>query len=129
MGFNYKKKIMYGFFRTGGTIAIFWTYIQGAKKVSIVGMDGYTFFSEKELQSGKGNTHCFGHGFTDQKEKTSHDYEFQKQVDIDTNNTLIGLQKYFNTNKKKKFKFEIITPTIYNKFYNPDTLNLKNNRN
>jgi len=118
----YKDGIIYGCFRYVGLCAIFWAYIQGGSKISIVGMDGYTFYSEELLKQKKASQHCIGKGYTD-----LHAYIRCRKNDWDVYKTLRLLYKY--TKKTWGFGFEIITPTIYEEFYNPNILKIKKDCN
>jgi len=118
----YKGGKMFGCFRDVGSCAIFWAYIQGASKISIVGFDGYTMFPEKQLKKKKVSQHCYGEGFTD---GTS--YLYSRKKDWDKYKTLKLLYKYGK--KRWGFGFEIITPTVYEEFYNPSILKIKKDPN
>lgn len=113
-----KKNIMVGCFCSAGSKAIFWSYMKGAKKISIVGMDGYTFYSKADLEADKKTQHCYGKGFSN-----GFNYEYNRKIDWDVYKTLRLLKIYGR--KKHKFDFEIITPTVYEEFYNPNILNVK----
>jgi len=121
---KYKNKIMYGRFRTVGSISIFYAYIKKASKISVVGMDGYTLYSEKDLEDKNNRQHCYGEkGYTDlskkeinqklqkNKEKIKSFYEFERTKDIQIYKCLKALSEY-------GINFEILTPTVYKKFYN-----------
>jgi len=113
-----KKGVMCGCFCSAGSKAIFWSYMNGAKKITIVGMDGYTFYPKKYLEAGKGNQNFYGTGITN-----GFTYEYNRKIDWDIYKTLRLLKKYGK--KKYGFSFEIITPTIYEEFYNSHILNIE----
>lgn len=89
--------------KTCGNLAIIISYFMGAKKIEIVGMDGYTLYSMQELLAGN-SQHCYGVGKTDDyswedcKEKDKIIYKWLKVI-------------------RKVADFKILTPTIYNDFY------------
>lgn len=114
----HKRNTMYGCFYEIGSRAILWSYMQGASKVSVVGMDGYTFYSKKDLDSKEVSQHCFKMGNTD-----NFNYLYLRRCDWDKYKNLKLLNKYC----KKTFgsTFEIITPTIYEKFYNYNILKIE----
>ena len=86
-------------YRTAGCRAIQYAYDHGADNIYVAGMDGYT------LCYG-GDQHCWGFGNTD-----SDDGEYEAEKDAIIYNCLRGL-------KSSGIIFEIITPTVYNEFYN-----------
>ena len=113
----YRGGTMYGCFFDISTKAIFYAYIKGASKITVVGSDGYTFYSKNDLKKNKVSQHCYGEGLTD-----GFTYAYCKRKDWDKYKTLRLLHKYGK--KQYGFGFEIITPTIYEEFYNPDVLNI-----
>ena len=115
--YDHKKGIYQGVFRTMGSLMIFWAHVNKAFKISIVGMDGYTFYSKDSLKNKIGSQHCYGKGFTDIS-ANSHGtknsekfYYFCDKKDDDIYKTLKSLKNY-------GVEFEIITPTVYKDFYN-----------
>jgi len=129
---NYKKegKKFYGVFRTAGSLAILWSHVNEASRISVVGMDGYTFYSKEELstRTKERRQHCYGKGYTDSYARNSSprslgddkkkEEAFHKRCmvkDGDIYRTLRAIKKY-------GVKFEIITPTVYSDFYNPKIL-------
>ena len=62
---RYKNKKMFGCVRDIGTWAIFYAYIKGANKISVIGNDGYTLYKKDDLKNNKESQHCYGEGFTD----------------------------------------------------------------
>jgi hypothetical protein len=121
---NFKN--IYECFKNITMTAIFWAYNQRVSKISIVGMDGYTLYEENSLKSEKESQHCFGKGFTDGS-SYKFAYNFCRMKDIKYYEKLKLLHKYGK--KEFGFGFEIITPTVYKKFYNPSILNIKENYN
>ena len=128
--FSYKNKIMYGDIQNIGMWAIFFAYTRGASKVSVVGMDGYTFYSKQELDDKKESQHCFRNGHStgiglrkkDRKGKTKHDFTDSKSRDNINYKNLIDLHKYLK--EMYGFSFEIITPTIFKEFCNLSILGI-----
>ena len=113
-----KNDYMRGCFRDICSNSIFYAYIKGAKRISVVGNDGYTMYDEKDLKTEKEAQHCYGKGYTD-----GFTYNYGRKKDIDKYRSLKLLCKYGK--KKYGFKFEIITPTIYDKFYNQKILGIE----
>lgn len=118
-GFDKKEyKTIYHCFRNTVMTAIFWAYRNKASKISIVGMDGYTYYSEKKLEMKEYAQHCYGEGYTD-----GQTYKFGRRKDINNYEILKLLYRYGK--KKYGFGFKILTPTIYSKFYESKVLNIK----
>jgi hypothetical protein len=109
----YKNKKMFGCFKDIATLSIFWAYIKGASKISVVGNDGYTFYKKSVLNNKIQSQHCYGKGLTD-----GFNYTYCRGKDWDKYRTLRLLYRYGI--KKYGFGFEFITPTIYDEFYNPN---------
>ncbi|MFW6130168.1 MAG: hypothetical protein ACOC56_03215 [Atribacterota bacterium] len=107
---DYIKGKIYGRFRTAGVLSIMVAYIMGFKKIDIVGMDGYTLFSKKEIKKNNKNQHCYGSGFTD-------DASWEKCLEKDKM-VLDDLTKIH----KFGVKFRILTPTKFMKFYDGSVL-------
>jgi len=116
----YKNGKMFGCFYDISSEAIFYAYVQGASKITVVGNDGYTLYPEKDLDQGKESQHCYGEGHTD-----GYTYQYCKRKDWDKYRTLNLLYKYGK--KRYGFGFKIITPTIYDRFYDSMILNIENN--
>lgn len=130
--YDKKKDKFYGNFRTAGSLAILWSHIKKASKISVVGMDGYTFYPENKLREKNKiqRQHCYGKGFTDafarnmsrdklkDKKKSNEFYKLGIKKDADVYKTLRSIKKY-------GVKFEILTPTVYKDFYNPKILNIE----
>ena len=115
---NYSN--IYECFKNIVMVAAFWAYNQKASKISIVGMDGYTLYSNSILKDKTGSQHCYGEGFTD-----GFSYKFGRIKDIKYYERLKILDKYGR--KNFGFGIEIITPTLYKKFYNSTILEIKDN--
>jgi hypothetical protein len=109
--FGYNDGVIRGHFRTAGTLAIMVAHVMGAKKIHIVGMDGYTLYSRKELEKGDKNHHCYGSGYTDDAS-----WEKCKKKDKKVYSALRGLHEY-------GIDFDILTPTKFEDFYYKDILN------
>ncbi len=112
----YKDGIMYGCFNAG-LLAIFRAFVKKASKVSVVGLDGYTYYEQKKLKSKKDAQHCYGKGKTD-----GFNYYIGRKKDIDNYTTLNLIYKYCK--KEYGIGFEILTPTVFDKFYNPKVLGI-----
>jgi len=115
----YRKGKMFGCFRDSVTLAIFYAYIKGASKISVVGADGYTFYPDKNNI----NAHCFEEGLETEIKIRQIGQKYYKDLDIENNRTLLLLYKYVL--KKYGFGFEMLTPTIHTQFYNKNILNIK----
>ena len=102
---GYKNGKILGFFRTAGCLSIMIAHLIGCKKISIVGMDGYSYYKKDELLYGEKSHHCYGTGFTD-----TSSWETCIEKDKLINKALYGLQNY-------GIKFKILTPTVYKEFY------------
>ena len=109
---------MYACIRDIASWAIFYAYIKKASKISVVGNDGYTLYSKKDLKSKKYAQHCYGKGLTD-----GFTYEYCRKKDWDKYKTLRLLYKYGKN--RYGFGFEIITPTLYQEFYNPNIFKIE----
>ena len=118
-GFDKKiYKTIYHCFKNTLMTAIFWAYSNKFSKIDVVGMDGYTYYPEKELKNKKYSQHCYGKGYTD-----GQTYKFGRKKDVDYYNKLKMLYKWGK--KKYRFGFEILTPTVYVRFYNSDILKIE----
>jgi len=124
-----KNGKMYGVLTTSGCVAVFWSHMKGASKISIVGMDGYTLYSLEELKNENETQHCYGKGFSDliafkrkssglSDKKYKAIYKNHIRRDSDVSKTLLSMKKY-------KVNFEIITPTVFKEYYNSDALSIK----
>lgn len=102
---SYKDGIIYGNFRTAGILAIMIAHVKGASKIDIVGMDGFTFYSKKELDNKEKSHHCYGSGYTD-------DADWEKCLGKDkmVDDGLHSMEDY-------GVNFRILTPTIFRDFY------------
>ena len=109
---------IYACFKNIVMVAAFWAYNHKASKISIVGMDGYTLYTEDSLKDKTNSQHCYGEGFTD-----GFSYKFGRIKDVKYYERLKILHKYGV--KNFGFGFEIITPTVYKKFYNSKILSIE----
>ena len=114
---NKKYKSIYSYFQNTGLVSILWAYQHNVSKISIVGMDGYSYYLEKQLKSKECSQHCYGKGFTD-----GQTYEFGRRKDIGNYHRLKMLHKYGK--KKYGFGLEMLTPTVHKKFYSPNVLDI-----
>jgi len=107
---GYKNGKISGHFRTAGCLAVMICHLMEAGKIYICGMDGYTLYSKEALDSKEQNHHCYGKGYTD-----TADWATCKQKDETVYNTLRELRDY-------GIQFKIITPTVFEEFYDPTVL-------
>jgi hypothetical protein len=103
--YNHSSGMVEGFFRTAGCLSIMLAHLLGAKSISVVGMDGYTLYSRKELKKMSKNHHCYGAGYTDNA-------SWKKCIGKDkmVDNILHSLSDY-------GIGFSIVTPTKFSDFY------------
>lgn len=111
-------KTIYHYFKSVGMVSILWAYIKKASKISIVGMDGYTFYSKSDLKSKNNSQHCYGDGFTD-----GQDYAWCREKDRRNEKIIKNLYDYGK--RKYGFHFKIITPTVHEDYYDPSVLYIK----
>jgi hypothetical protein len=107
--FRYDGFFLEGYFRTAGCLAIGVAHVMQADNIYIVGMDGFTLYSQADLANKIKSQHCYGKGHTD-------DYGWRESIekDVEINNALNGLSG--------SLYFKILTPTKYSKFYDGDVL-------
>jgi len=117
-----KAKSIYHCFKNITMVAAFWAYEKGATKISIVGMDGYTFCKKEDLNSKRLSQHCYGKGNTD-----GFNYNFCRRKDIRYYERLKMLHKCGK--EQYGFGLQILTPTIYKKFYNSKVLDIQDTYN
>jgi len=100
---DYKNDTIHGFYRVGGNLALMICHLMGAEHIYVTGVDGYS----KPIQ---GNQHCYGKGFTD-----SDDMIWEKKKDK---------MIYYAMRNIANFgvKFSIITPTLYEQFFDKEKL-------
>ena len=108
---KYKEGKIYGRFRTAGSLAIMIALLFGAKDIYVVGMDGFTLHSRKDVEGNNRNQHCYGKGFTD-------DASWEECIEKDhlVYENLRAIDAY-------GAKFRIITPTKFQEFYDSSVLN------
>lgn len=107
---GYRKGTICGDFRTAGCLAIMIAHFFEASRIYIVGMDGFTLHGRKELEECAKNQHCYGKGYTDDAT-----WEECVRKDEMVYETLKALDEY-------GVKFEILTPTKFEKFYSSEIL-------
>jgi len=112
--FSYRRGVVYGHFRTAGTLAIMIAHIMGASNIDIVGMDGYTLYGKKEIKAGDKSHHCYGQGYTDDA-----NWEKCKKKDQKVYKTLRAFADV-------GVEFRIITPTKFKDFYDGSVLGIDN---
>lgn len=112
---DYKGHHIYGFFRSTGNLSIMLCHLMGAKNIYVVGLDGLTLNSEEDYKSLKVKHHCsdYGEGNT-----ADGSWDRCKEVDESISYSLNSLKDY-------GIKFKIITPTKFNKYYNPTALGVR----
>ena len=108
---SYKDGQIRGNFRTAGILSIMIAHINGARKIDVVGMDGFTLYEEKDVKNKKFNQHCYGSGHTDD---ASWEKDLLKDQMVDDG--LHALKEY-------GVDFRILTPTKFKDFYSPEVLN------
>jgi hypothetical protein len=127
-----RRGVIYGRFKTTGCHAIFLAFCNGAKEITIAGMDGYGFYSKEQLKEGEINgligQHCYGKGFTNFKNRpkkgaTIRGKNKQEIYDNFVYNDII-VNKVLFAMKKHGVNFKIITPTVFKDFYDPKILNI-----
>jgi hypothetical protein len=106
---GYKSGKILGFYRTAGCLAIMIAHIMGASTIEVVGMDGYTYHPFDKLIDGE-SQHCYGQGMTD-----TADWETCVLKDGKILKALRGIRDF-------GVDFKIITPTIYEEFYDGTVL-------
>ncbi len=112
-------------FFTSCMASILFSHINHADKITVVGMDGYTFHNRKLLSSGDESQHCYGKGFTDRIHKyrgmglTEEIFEYFVSVNKDD-----LIEKTLSEIIKFGAKFKIITPTVYSEYYDGEVLKL-----
>jgi len=104
------KKRIKGHFRTSGVLAIAIAHCRGAKTIEIVGMDGYTFRDKDDVFRKKTGQHCWGKGHTD-----VHTWDEGVGKDQDVYDSLREIHKF-------GVKFRILTPTVFEDFYDGSVL-------
>jgi len=104
---NYNRQLdrIEGYYRTSGHLAIMICHIMGARKIYIAGMSGFTFNFD-------GTVHYYKAEIKRDKKSRK---EWLRKYDKPVKKSLDNLKKY-------GIDFQIITPTIYKKHYNPNIL-------
>ena len=101
---GYKKGKILGFFRTAGCLAIMIAHLMGCKDVSIVGMDGHTFYDYEDIKSGNKSHHCYKENYK----------PFSQEMCIRKDHIIMGV---LSSLKNYGIDLKILTPTIYEEFY------------
>jgi len=110
---SYDGKYLLGNFRTAGVLAVAIAhFLMKAKKIDIVGMDGYTLHKKSNLKRSTRSHHCYGSGYTDD---ASWDQCLKKDERVLSD--LRGLDE-------SGVKFNILTPTKFDEFFDPSFLGL-----
>jgi len=105
-----KNGMIYGHFRTAGSLSIMLAHNMGASRISIVGMDGYTLHRKKDVVGNQKNQHCYGSGFTDGATWSEC---------IEKDNIVYNVLKEI---KSAGVEFSILTPTVFDEFYDNSLL-------
>ena len=119
---DYKDGIIYGPFETVGTISIFWAYLNGAKEITVVGMDGYGYYSKEKLDKGEISQYCYGKGhiwgkLLDEVRDQPLEDRIRSYDRIDkVSEIALKSMKEYGVN------FKIITPTIFKEHYSSQEL-------
>ena len=111
---RYSKGKIYGHIRTAGCLSIMICHLFEASDIFVVGMDGFTLHEKDELDNCEENQHCYGAGYTD---KDGWDVCVQKDKIVYDN--LRDLNNY-------GISFKLITPTVFDEFYDVSVLGVKN---
>jgi hypothetical protein len=106
---DYRDGIIYGYHRTVGCVAITVSYLLGAKEINIIGMDGHTLNSYEDVRDGKKAHHFYDENYT------PYSPEIRIKKDNITKGVLQNLRNY-------GINFNIITPTVFKKFYDGNKL-------
>jgi hypothetical protein len=126
--FKYHNGVFMGYIKTTGIMAIFYAHVNEASTINIVGMDGYTFHSEKELNGGKVSQHCYGKGHTDYIYNKENINKYQKKYEKGYENYQKKDKQIYNILKQLKkqvgINFKILTPTVYSEFYDSSILGI-----
>ena len=110
---EYRDGVIYGQFRTAGSLAIMIGHLFGVKDIYVVGMDGYTLHGKEEVEQGSKHHHVYGKGFTDNA-------TWQKCLEKDN-----LVYATLNTLDDYGIKFSILTPTKFEKYYDGSLLALE----
>jgi len=102
---DYQDGIIYGDFRTAGTLAIVIAHLFGASAIHIIGMDGYTLHGREAIEGGEQNQHLYGKGFTD---NTTWEECLKKDEQV---------YKIMRDIESFGIKFQILTPTKFEDYY------------
>lgn len=102
---DYKDGKIYGFYRTAGCLSIMIAHLMGAKEINIIGMDGHTLYDYKDIKSGKKRHHCYNEDYT----------PYSQEICIKKDKVVNGI---LHSLKDYGIKFNILTPTKYENFYN-----------
>ncbi len=105
------SELISGNYRTAGVLAIAIAFLMNARHIYIAGMDGFTLHSREDLKYNK-NQHCYGSGYTDDASWK----KCKKKDDLVAQN-LQDLWDY-------GVRFSILTPTKFEKFYDPSLLEI-----
>ena len=125
---KYDGEYIHGRFRAIGCLVILWCYFQKADSIDIVGMDGYSLHNEASYSEEENSRYFYNSkmdGYDscssnrivgDMNHKEFYDFSYKKDGDI---------YKNLKDIRKLGVKFEILTPTVYKKFYNSSILSKK----
>ena len=144
---RYKRGYIEGRFRTIGCLSIVWVFLKKAAKISIVGMDGYTLYKKEKYDNGIEKQHYYNvtidnlHDFYETYKDSGYTdmAQFYRIGNKDIENkrktkellylqcTIRDKDIYRNLKNIKKYgiKFSILTPTVYEEFYDPKILSIR----
>ena len=117
-----------GAFVNTGCLAIFWAFCMGASKIEVLGMDGYTFYSEEDLIQNKESQHCSGDGNTFFRRKNYSEEEIKNNINLlheklrYKDNKILRTLSYFKN--EYKMDLRILTPTYYKLIYDNSVLGI-----
>lgn len=109
--FALREKMIKGWFRTAGCLAIAIASLMDAESILVAGMDGFTYRSERDLKTKNATQHCYGDGHTDDDT-----WKGGLAKDRAVAQVLDSLSKHVS--------FKIITPTLFSKHYFSGALNV-----
>lgn len=104
------KNHIHGNFRTAGCLSIMLSHILGFENIYIAGMDGYTYCDWSKLKNGEDSQHFYGKGLTDKNTR-----EICENKDRIVADALDSIFSY-------GVNFSIITPTVFQRFYDSSKL-------
>jgi hypothetical protein len=118
IAYNARKGRVSGHFRTAGCLGIYLAYLMGGRDIYVAGMDGYTYFNPSEIMQDKDKgQHHYGKGLTDHNDKRSKDEYWKDALHKDK-----LVQGVLDSLCDAGVDFSIITPTVFEEYYDPDVI-------